>query len=315
MYLQPQPLSCFPQAQASIAIEALVIKILKSKRPAYKLRLDSMPALEVVDTSLSKHLSCVQQLHDACSGAYDYNENLEAFYQAWSDIRLERTLSGFPQALAPHGGYDSFHNSMNRLVDQIRYLTQQPLYKRRAHDRAYQGEQRALRGAEYARGVLNQYSRTLVVRVDLGYRHVTDARLRIEHVMQDVGCLMQARARDALFENEIGYVWAIEQGPDKGFHVHTVFFFNGGKENGDYYLGQRIGALWASITGGRGYYHSCNVNKEAYGDHLGIGTIHRSDLRECSNTIEYVVKYLLKDSQNVRLKPYGARTLGMGRSA
>jgi hypothetical protein len=131
--------------------------------------------------------------------------------------------------------------------------------------------------------------------------------------MQDVECLMQARAREVLFENEIGYVWAIEQGPDKGFHVHTVFFFNGGKENGDYYLGQRIGALWASIAGGRGYHLNCSADKAAYGANLGIGMIHRSFLRECSNTIEYAVKYLLKDSENVRLKPSGARTLGMGR--
>lgn len=93
----------FPRAQASIAIEVVVIKILKGKRPVYKLRLDSMLALEVVDTSLFRHLSCVQQPHDACSGGYDYNENLEAFYPAWSEIRLEHPPSGFPQALGHHG--------------------------------------------------------------------------------------------------------------------------------------------------------------------------------------------------------------------
>jgi len=57
-----------------------------------------------------------------------------------------------------------------------------------------------------------------------------------------------------------------------------------------------------------GHFHGCNDDKEAYGDELGIGVIHRADLDARLN----VLNAMTKESQHLRIRPEGGRTLRMG---
>lgn len=75
-----------------------------------------------------------------------------------------------------------------------------------------------------------------------------------------------------------------------------------------------IGELWIDITKAKGHFHNCNSDKKAYGDALGIGKIHRDDLDASSNVIN-AMTYLTKESQHLRIKPEGGRTLRMVRSS
>ena len=76
---------------------------------------------------------------------------------------------------------------------------------------------------------------------------------------------------------------------------------------------EQIGELWKDITRGHCYFNSCNHDKEKYkgDDRLGIGMILRSD-RKIRRHVHYAMRYLVKDDQQLRLKPVGAICLRMG---
>lgn len=160
--------------------------------------------------------------------------------------------------------------------------------------------------------LLDRYSRTVVVRVDLHYRAVVRTRLRIEHVFEDMDRFIRARERNPIFKHETGYICSVEQGEDKGFHIHAAFFFNGAEVRSDYKKARDIGELWEQITRGHGYYYSCNEDKAKYGDEVGIGVILRRDIQAPQKVIK-AMSYLAKDSQHLRMRPTGARAFRAGR--
>ncbi|WP_346773775.1 YagK/YfjJ domain-containing protein [Pseudomonas synxantha] len=163
--------------------------------------------------------------------------------------------------------------------------------------------------------MLARDSRTLVIRVNLYYHQQVQVRQRVEQVFDDLDRLIAERERNPIFDYLIGYICAVEQGEDRGYHIHAAFFFNGNEVWADVYKAQQIGELWERITKGQGYFHSCNHDKEKYKheeeDRLGIGMILRSDLTIRSH-VHYAMRYLVKDDQQLRLKPVGARCLRMG---
>jgi hypothetical protein len=150
----------------------------------------------------------------------------------------------------------------------------------------------------------------MVVRVDLHYLEIAKPRLRVEHVVADLKAFIRARERNPIFDHETGYIWRLEQGKDRGFHIHTAFFFNGAFHRNDWHKAQEIGELWKQMTAGQGSYYSCNAAKTGYPD-LGIGTINRNDAQASANVIS-AMTYLGKDRQHLRLNPARMRSFGMG---
>ncbi|MCY1307525.1 hypothetical protein D9M70_574540 [compost metagenome] len=135
----------------------------------------------------------------------------------------------------------------------------------------------------------------------------------MERVFDDLRRLIAERERNLIFDHETGYICSVEQGEDRGYHIHAAFFFNGAEVNADIYRAQRIGELWEHITRGQGCFHNCNLEKEKHRDRLGIGLIHRRDLSARGN-VHYAMRYLVKNDQHLRLKPVGARCLRKGQA-
>ena len=125
--------------------------------------------------------------------------------------------------------------------------------------------------------------------------------------------LVRARERNPIFKHETGYICSVEQGEDKGFHIHAAFFFNGAEVRSDFAKARSIGDLWEQITRG-GYCYRCNDDKDRYGDEVGIGVILRRDIQSPQKVIK-AMSYLTKDSQHLRMRPTGARTFYTGRIA
>ncbi|MBW9246271.1 inovirus-type Gp2 protein [Pseudomonas paracarnis] len=123
--------------------------------------------------------------------------------------------------------------------------------------------------------------------------------------------LVRARERNPIFKHETGYIYSVEQGEDKGFHIHAAFFFNGAEVRSDFAKARSIGDLWEQITRGQGYCFSCNDDKASYGDELGIGVIQRRDILARQKVVK-AMRYLAKDSQHLRMKPAGARAFRTG---
>ncbi len=298
------------QSRASIQIENIVKMIENTSEPAFHIT-ESTTGYEHIElSSLSELFFNIQHLLSIHTDHYEYSEHLKLFWRACSEVGLERSPVG-PVCLDPTGLYYlSFHSSMNELVNRVRQLTREPGYRRKASDRSYQARQREADVETYARAVLNRYSRTVVVRVDLHYLEIVDPLLRIEDLFRDLATLIRSRERNPIFEYETGYIWSVEQGKNKGFHIHTAFFFNSAHVYSDWHKAQEIGALWEKITGGRGYFFNCNADKLKY-TKLGIGTIKRADTQACENVIN-TMRYLAKEEQHLRIKPTRARAFGMG---
>jgi hypothetical protein len=244
--------------------------------------------------------------------AYIYSEHLRAFWRACQDIGLERSPIGLTCLNKQGTGYLDYHHAMNVLVARIRQIIRSKKFKRKEDDRRYEASRKQAMLTGYVGQVLDRYSRTVVVRVDLHYRAIARARLRIEHVFEDLDLLVRARERNPIFKHETGYICSVEQGEDKGFHVHAAFFFNGAEVRSDFNKAREIGELWEQISRGHGYCYSCNDDKDRYGDEVGIGTIRRADTQACGKVIK-AMHYLTKDSQHLRIKPAGARTFRTGR--
>lgn len=304
------------QSDIALQIESLVLAIEHSGTPAFRITHKRSGYERVEETRLSRYFAHIQQMYDLFDDRvpYDYSEHLQAFWEACQDIRLERRSYG-PVCLNEEGtDWLDHHRSMNVLVARIRQLTGERWYRRQKGDRRGQAEKLANRVCNYSDALWELYSRITIVRVDFHYRSEAQARLRVEHVFEDLEQLIAEHRRNPLFDHLIGHMYSVEQGDRNdggGYHIHAAYFFNGNEVRGDVYKAIQLGELWEDITHGQGYMYSCNHDKDQYGDECGIGRIERSD-RAIRRHVHKMVKYLVKDAQHLRLRPEGARCLRTG---
>lgn len=303
----------FTQSEVAIQIERLVDAIECTDRQAFEIVHSPSGEERVHHTRLSRYFDSIQQMFDLFDDRtiYTYSEYLQAFWQSCQNIGLERGPAGLTCLNELRTVYLDFEHSMNALVAEIRQLTRSKWYQRKARDRRYEAGEKQTVITDYVNRVLDRYSRTVAVRVDLHYLTGAHSRLRIEHVFKDLDGVIRARERDPIFQHETGYICSVEQGAARGYHVHAAFFFNGAGVRSDFFKAQQIGELWENITAGRGYYYSCNVDKDQYGDEVGIGTIRRDDIQARGKVIK-AMHYLTKETQFLHLKPARAKTFRAG---
>ncbi|EJN6720882.1 inovirus-type Gp2 protein [Pseudomonas aeruginosa] len=304
------------QSDIALKIESLVQAIERSDTPAFRITHKRSGYEQVEETRLSRYFTHVQQMYNLFDDRvpYDYSEHLQAFREACDDIGLQRSPNG-PVCMSETGTYWLSHEqSMNVLTERIRELTRQRWYRRRPGDRRELAKQQAREMEAYTDAVMSLYSRTTVIRLDLYYRPEARARLRVEQVFDHLDDLIYEHSRNPIFEHLIGYTYSVEQGDRNdgtGYHIHAAYFFNGNQVYRDVWKAIEIGELWKEITRGQGYAHSCNHDKEGYGDRRGIGHIQRDD-QSIRPHVHKAIKYLVKDDQHLRVKPAGARCLRKG---
>ncbi|MBD8573663.1 inovirus-type Gp2 protein [Pseudomonas syringae] len=301
------------QSDTAIRIERLINSIHRTDSQAFRITYSKHGDEQVSETRLSKYFDGIVQmvaLFD-CDAEYQRSWQLSLFQEACQAIGVERSPFGITCLNESEARYLSISEALNELTKSIRTLLTQKRFKRREHDQRYQAIQQEIEVGRYVDAVLDRYARTCVVRVDLYYRTEAQARLRVEHVFDDLNRLIAERERNLIFDHETGYICSVEQGEDRGYHIHAAFFFNGAEVSADIYRAQRIGELWQRITRGQGCFNNCNLEKDKHQDRLGIGLIHRRDLSARGN-VHYAMRYLVKNDQHLRLKPVGARCLRKG---
>lgn len=307
------------QSQVSILIEQLVLAIQKYEKP-----------LRCPEHELKKYFIHIEQMLCLFDGNHDYSysSHLQVFREAVQDVGVQFGPFGLDSYDEDTDRPRDTDQTLSALAERIRVLTHRQKYRRVQYDQRLQAKKLQSGNRRYVDGMFTRHARLLVVRVNLYYRAAAQTRLRVEHVFRDLDELINELRYNAIFDHEIGYICAIEQGKypgvrhehgderegryGRGFHAHVAFFFDGSKVRADVFKAMQIGELWQEITRGRGCYDSSNHNKEAkHGDRLGVGMIHRDDWvrRERLYT---VVDYLAKDDQHLRLKPVRGRCLRRG---
>ncbi|RQJ19378.1 YagK/YfjJ domain-containing protein [Pseudomonas aeruginosa] len=303
------------QSDTAIRIERLINAIQRIDSQAFRITYSKHGDEQISETRLSNYFDGIVQMVALFEGdvAYQYNRHLSLFQEACQAIGVERSPFGITCLSEDETRYLSTSETLNELTKAIRTLLTQKRFKRREHDQRYQTTQQELEVDHYVDAMFDRYARICVIRVDLYYRAEAQARLRAEHVFDDLDRLIAERERNPIFDHETGYICRVEQGEDRGYHIHTAFFFNGAEVCADIYRAQRIGELWERITRGQGCFHNCNLDKDKYRGRLGLGLIHRRDLKARAN-VHYAMRYLAKNDQHLRLKPVGARCLRKGQA-
>jgi hypothetical protein len=303
------------QSDTAIRIERLINAIQRTDGQAFRITYSQHGDEQASDTRLSKYFDGVEQMVTLFEGdvEYQFSWHLSLFQEACQTIGVELSPFGITCLSEDETRYLSTSETLNELTTCIRTRLTQKRFKRREHDQCYLAIQQEIEIGRYVDAMLDRYARTCVVRVDLYYRAEAQARLRVERVFDDLNGLIAERERNVIFDHEIGYICSVEQGEDRGYHIQAAFFFNGAEVSADIYRAQRIGELWERITRGQGCFNSCNFEKDKYRDRLGIGMIHRRDLG-ARGSVHYVMRYLVKNDQHLRLKPVGARCLRKGQA-
>lgn len=246
-----------------------------------------------------------------------------------SDLCYSKPIQAFVSSTNAIVG-DSYPCNMIWNRDNIQRLIESILCYRQdviAADNAWQDQEKQNRNAleSYFRCLLNHYSKLLVVRVDLMYtqehRELVTIHMFNNHMKKLRELISNGKS---CFKHLQGYAWALEQGGKwGGFHCHLLLIYDGAKREGDCALAIEISKKWKAITEGLGTYYNCNSNKhkkkhqvkdEFGNDRLGVGMIHRNNLRQIENAV-YSALYLTKlDKKDQQLKVWlpNMRTFGHG---
>ncbi len=312
------------QAESSFKIDQLVDDVLRRGGQAYisQSHSDRPYRKSILGMDLD-YLSQMLALFDGRVD-YDYSENLELFIDACHDIRLEHNGDRYtcpdPEA---NRSFLSDPETMNLLVERIRELSKQEGYQRRARDRRYQAKRQEEEVRALVQKVTDRYSKTLVLRLNLYYREPARQRLTIEQVFEDMNRLARARRTNPIFQHLVASITRVEQGEDRGFHLHTAFFFNGSEVFRQFIMAERIGELWCEITQGRGYWHDSalewlkrggdgSCGKKGKRSKRGTGMFSRRDA-EGRHAVAELMIYLVEDKgQHLRIRPAGVRAYRTG---
>lgn len=170
-------------------------------------------------------------------------------------------------------------------------------------------------------GVYQVRARVLVLRLDLGYRHdgyVLDAEFdeACQANKEDIDLICEHRDHfvkhlKSRFPNGLlGYVWRLEYGEQKGYHLHTFTMLDGNLHHKDVALCQELGEHWSNeITSKKGLYYNCNARKSKYRN-LAIGMTNHDDVAQQAG-IDNIIKYFSKDDWIFQVKSgKGRRAIG-----
>ncbi len=234
--------------------------------------------------------------YDCLTEARNAGVKLEAIVESWSRVEGDNAIK--------------IKRDMNQLIKDYRSLVASQAFKTRLKI-YYQGTKRNARsGKRFLDKLFDHHAKLLVIRVDLGYQNsiknkVTYAGTNayreqlIKHVQKN-------------YPNLLGYIWKLEYAPEKKYHYHTLFIFNGNKVRQDVTIADQIVSHWAKeiVINGEGAYYNCNKHKKDY-DQVGIGMIHRKDTEKRAALDKIVLNYLVKTDHYVKARiPKGKRTFG-----
>lgn len=232
--------------------------------------------------------------------SYDYF----GYINAWCNWLEENDIHGLR--------LDELIEELKRksFVEYQRYFKSYQSEHRAALRRHRENETRNIRSLERkARNAVERYSKTEVVRIDLGYIKKYQHLINITDFYEDMKELRaQMSRREKPFNALIDFGWALEQGVDKGYHCHLVLFFNGHVKQDGWGIAHQVGKEWQKITGKLGYFFNCHdpeqIQEYTELGILGIGRIHRNNPTEVEKMIN-AVRYLVrpeKDAQHLRVK-------------
>lgn len=159
---------------------------------------------------------------------------------------------------------------------------------------------------EYAELLLEHYSKSLVVRVDLSYRQEKRTFIDILDFRKDIRKLLdRLQDGDRHFKGLHGYIFALEQGAQKGYHAHFLLFYNGSQFKSDRHIADCVIKTWKVITNdmGIGYNSNTKENRDKYKKtgNDALGCFNRGDIAKKDKILNMVRYFAKPDKTEQRL--------------
>lgn len=273
------------QHQSCMEIEHFVENALNYKKPKRNQALNYFCLLK----------NCYSKIS---SNNYKMNDKLSVFYGVFNFDFLPFSITDNKTAF----------RYLNDGAAAIRDMYYKKPISRIRSDLSYRSLELVKKITSFTSNILHN-RKVMILRLDLHYRSNLD--ISIDRVCDDIEyflyTLRRAKNKD-LMNGVLGYLWQIEQGNQRGFHIHTAFFFNPKYVRSDYYKAESLGSIWSEITQQYGYHYNCNASRGSY-NRLGIGIINGNNEQERSNAISAMI-YLAKETQALRVKPKHRRSFG-----
>ncbi|HGM7307600.1 TPA: inovirus-type Gp2 protein [Stenotrophomonas maltophilia] len=206
----------------------------------------------------------------------------------------------------------------NQWVDRIRQEALHSSFTAALSAQERSARKNARSALDYVDSLYRRYSRLCVVRVDLAYsaeyRQTPEGKsIAPKRVKRDLTAWL--RALRLKFPSLVGYIWKLEYGPSKSYHVHVMALFNGHEIRQDVAIGKILGEYWREVvTKGEGGYWNCNANKAYYErfNGVGIGMVAHDDVEKRAR-LKHAILYLAKADYYARLNEPGiGRIFGKG---
>ena len=173
---------------------------------------------------------------------------------------------------------------------------------------------------EYTEMLLEHYSKLAIIRVDLSYRQDKRTFIDISDFRKDIRRLLdRLQDRDRHFSDLQGYMYALEQGAEKGYHAHFLLFYNGSRVKFDRHIADCIIDTWKEITEETGQGYNCNTkqNRRSYKEsgNDALGPLIRGDDAKRANVLK-IVRYFTapdKTEQYLRVRVKNMQSFGHGK--
>lgn len=250
----------------------------------------------------------------------EYNDNLKYDETISWFIATIQTLQG--EYYASEIIWDN--DSIYEFVEEIKsYETEYSLLKIKFRSQERRNTQKL---TKYLNQLINQYSRLLMVRVDVSYRNSDKNEVGVYEFREHMRVLRERlRNKDGCIEGLEGYAWALEQGYRRkesgNLHCHLLLIYSGAKRKNAYYLAKEIGEIWRSITNGQGTYfnnHTSDYIKTLKKrGQFPVAMVHQKSSHEVENALEVLVYLTTKKkdvhgkfNQRLKTKVPNMRTFG-----
>lgn len=224
-------------------------------------------------------------------------------------------------------GLKAFQYIQNSTLKKLRFRDVKSRFQKfqRQHEREIQcfkedELKNRCKAMEYTELLLEHYSKLAVIRVDLSYRQNERRFIDISDFRQDIRKLLdRLQDRDRHFSDLQGYVYALEQGAEKGYHAHFLLFYDGSRVKFDRHIADCIIDTWKELTEKSGQGYNCNTkqNRKSYkkSGNDALGPLIRGDDAKRANVLK-IVRYFTapdKTEQYLRVRVKNMQSFGHGK--
>lgn len=249
----------------------------------------------LLDTLTTLYTVLVTVFQDTEMGQqYKRSPYIERFLWAFSSCPYLREAGFYQPPTMSLGMAEQTVMALNQRLGAWQQCLKQPTFT----DECYRHRRNSLKNyrrlTDLIKALFDCYSRLMVLRVDLSYTQQDGPYIDYATACFHREQLSHAFTTHPLFTEMVGYAWKLEWRPDKGFHYHVLFFFDGHRCQQDILHAKQIGEFWQqSITGAQGIYYNCNLDAEERYAYNAMGIIDYYDT-EKQQGLDEIAKYLSK---------------------